>query len=179
MPSMPRACRWRTCCSKASSTAFGALRRSGACWARSCISTPGFSGSRRPTRWSRWTSATLRDDRPLAVGVAPHPTPACTLMRSLTLSLTCARYGVGPDGGTAMKSSWHTAWQGMDIAVYRNDAEVDRLHAPDIERVVLVHHGSGDSPGDLVQAVVELGDSYLIFPADTGFAGRVNFERQA
>ncbi|MDE2092379.1 MAG: hypothetical protein KGL99_04405 [Burkholderiales bacterium] len=78
-----------------------------------------------------------------------------------------------------MKSSWHTAWQGMDIAVYRNDAEVDRLHAPDIERVVLVHHGSGDSPGDLVQAVVEVGDSYLIFPADTGFAGRVNFERQA
>ena len=78
-----------------------------------------------------------------------------------------------------MKSSWHTAWQGMDIAVYRNDAEVDRLHAPDIERVVLVHHGSGDTPGDLVQAVVELGDSYLIFPADTGFAGRVHFERQA
>jgi len=78
-----------------------------------------------------------------------------------------------------MKSSWHTAWQGLDIVVYRNDAEVDRLHAPDIERVVLVHHGSGDTPGDLVQAVVEVGDSCLIFPADTGFAGRVNFERQA
>jgi hypothetical protein len=78
-----------------------------------------------------------------------------------------------------MKSSWHTAWQGLDIVVFRNDAEVDRLHAPDIERVVLIHHGSGDSPGDLVQAVVELADSCLIFPADTGFAGRVNFERQA
>lgn len=78
-----------------------------------------------------------------------------------------------------MKSSWRTAWQGQDILLYRNDQEVDRLHAPDIERVVLVHRGSGESPGDLVQAVVELGDSCLIFPADTGFAGRVNFERQA
>ena len=77
-----------------------------------------------------------------------------------------------------MKSSWRTAWQGQDIVVYRNDAEVDRLHAPDIARVVLVHRGSGESPGDLVQAVVEIGDSTLIFPADTGFAGRVNFERQ-
>jgi hypothetical protein len=31
-----------------------------------------------------------------------------------------------------MKSSWRTAWQGQDIVVYRNEAEVDRLHAPDI-----------------------------------------------
>jgi hypothetical protein len=78
-----------------------------------------------------------------------------------------------------MKSSWRTAWQGQDIVVFRNEAEVDRLHAPDIDRVVLVHRGSGDSPGDLVQAVVEIGDSALIFPVDTGFTGRVNFERQA
>jgi len=78
-----------------------------------------------------------------------------------------------------MKSSWRTAWQGQDIVVYRNDTEVDRLHAQDIARVVLVHRGSGESPGDLVQAVVEVGESTLIFPADTGFAGRVNFERQA
>jgi hypothetical protein len=78
-----------------------------------------------------------------------------------------------------MKSSWRTAWQGQDIVVFRNEVEVDRVHAQAIERVVLVHRGSGDSPGDLVQAVVEVGDSVLIFPADTGFAGRVNFERQA
>ena len=77
-----------------------------------------------------------------------------------------------------MKSSWRTAWQGQDIVVFRNDIEVDRLHAGAIDRVVLVHRGSGESPGDLVQAVVEIGDSTLIFPADTGFAGRVNFERQ-
>jgi len=78
-----------------------------------------------------------------------------------------------------MRSSWRTAWQAQDIVIYRNDVEVDRLHAPDISRVILVHRGSGDSPGDLVQAVVEIGDSVLLFPADTGFAGRVNFERQA
>ncbi len=77
-----------------------------------------------------------------------------------------------------MKATWRTAWQGQDIVVFRNEAEVDRLHAPDITRVLLVHRGSGESPGDLVQAVVEIGDSCLIFPADTGFAGRVNFERQ-
>jgi hypothetical protein len=77
-----------------------------------------------------------------------------------------------------MKPSWRTAWQGQDIVVYRNDAEVDRLHASGIERVVFVHRGAGDSPGDLVRALVEVGDDCLIFAADTGFAGRVNFERQ-
>jgi hypothetical protein len=77
-----------------------------------------------------------------------------------------------------MKSSWRTAWQAQDILIFRNEVEVDRVHAPDISRVVLLHKGSGDSPNDLVQAVVEVGDSCLIFPADTGFAGRVNFERQ-
>ena len=78
-----------------------------------------------------------------------------------------------------MKSSWRTAWQGLDIVVYRDDVEVDRVPATQIERVVLVHHGAGDSPGDLVLAVVELAQEFLVFPADTGFAGRVNFERQA
>ena len=77
-----------------------------------------------------------------------------------------------------MKSTWRTGWQGQDILLFRNDVEVDRVHAGAIERVILVHRGSGDSPGDLVQAVVEVADSILIFPADTGFAGRVNFERQ-
>ena len=42
-----------------------------------------------------------------------------------------------------------------------------------------MHRGSGDSPGDLVRTVVELDDDVLIFPVDTGFAGRVNFEREA
>jgi hypothetical protein len=78
-----------------------------------------------------------------------------------------------------MKASWHTAWHGQDIVVYRDDAEVDRLHARQIERVVFVHRDSGDSPGDLVHAVVVMPDDCLIFAADTGFAGRVNFERLA
>ena len=78
-----------------------------------------------------------------------------------------------------MKFSWRTAWQGQEIVVFREDEEVDRLNAAQIQRVVFVHRDSGDSPGDLVQAVVELTDDYLLFPADTGFAGRINFERQA
>lgn len=78
-----------------------------------------------------------------------------------------------------MKSSWRTAWQGHEIVVFRDDLEVDRLQADQIERVVLVHRGSGESPGDLVYALVEVGSDCLLFPAATGFGGRVNFERQA
>lgn len=78
-----------------------------------------------------------------------------------------------------MKPSWRTAWQGQDIVVYRDDAEIDRLPAAQIERVVFVHRGAGDSPGDLEFAIVETADQTLVFPDHTGFAGRVNFERQA
>ncbi len=78
-----------------------------------------------------------------------------------------------------MNSSWRTAWQGPDIVVFRDDEEIDRLQADQIERVVLVHQGRGDTPGDLLYALVELPQDVLLFPAETGFAGRVNFERQA
>jgi len=78
-----------------------------------------------------------------------------------------------------MKTSWHTAWQGQDIVVFRDDAEVDRFSAAQIERVTFVHRGRGDSPGDLLFAVVDLPDQTLLLPDYTGFAGRVNFERQA
>lgn len=77
-----------------------------------------------------------------------------------------------------MKASWRTAWQQQDIVVYRNDVEVDRIRGADIARVVLVHRRQGTSPGDLVHAVVVLEDDCVIFPVDTGFAGRVLFERQ-
>ena len=78
-----------------------------------------------------------------------------------------------------MKSLWQTAWRGQDIVVYRDDVECDRVHSPAIERVVLLYRGSGDSPGEVVRAVVELADEYLVFGAETGFAGRVTFERHA
>jgi hypothetical protein len=78
-----------------------------------------------------------------------------------------------------MKLQWRTAWQGQEIVVFREDEEVDRFDAAQIQRVIFVHQDSGDSPGDLVLAVVELPDEHLLLPADTGFAGRVNFERQA
>lgn len=78
-----------------------------------------------------------------------------------------------------MNSTWRTAWQGQDIVVYRNDREVDRVAASGIERVVLVHRRTGDSPGDLVRTVVETADALLVFPPETGFAGRVNFERES
>lgn len=78
-----------------------------------------------------------------------------------------------------MRSTWRTAWQGQDIVVFRDDDEIDRVHAPDIQRVVFVHRDAGESPGDLLYAVVELEEECLIFPDFTGFAGRVNFERQA
>ncbi len=74
-------------------------------------------------------------------------------------------------------STWRTAWRGADIVVFRGDAEADRVAADDIQRVVFLYRGQGESPGDLVQAVVETADECLVFPAETGFAGRVNFER--
>jgi len=78
-----------------------------------------------------------------------------------------------------MRTTWRTAWQGQDIVVFREDDEVDRVNAHDIRRVVFVHRESGDSPGDLLYAIVETEDECLVFPDYTGFAGRVNFERQA
>ncbi|MFT3666372.1 hypothetical protein [Piscinibacter sp.] len=78
-----------------------------------------------------------------------------------------------------MRNSWHTAWQGQEIVVYRDDAPVDRVNAQSIERVVFVHQGAGDSPGDLLYAIVETADEVLVLPDYTGFAGRVNFERHA
>ena len=78
-----------------------------------------------------------------------------------------------------MRTNWRTAWQGQEIVVYRDDTVVDRVSAQDIERVVFVHQGAGDSPGELRYAIVEMRDEVLVFPDYTGFAGRVNFERQA
>lgn len=76
-----------------------------------------------------------------------------------------------------MNTPWHTAWQGSDIVVFRNDVEMDRFPAAQIERVIFVHRGQGVKAGDLLFAVVELADECILLPSDTGFAGRVNFER--
>ena len=78
-----------------------------------------------------------------------------------------------------MKTTWRTLWQQQDIVVYRDEVEVDRLAASRIESVYLVYRGQGDSPGDIGVSVVELDDGYALFEAQTGFAGRVNFERHA
>ena len=78
-----------------------------------------------------------------------------------------------------MKAHWHSLLQGHHIAIHRDDVEVDRFDAQQVERVLLLYKGSGDFPGDVVQVVVELPEECLVFGAETGFAGRVNFERQA
>lgn len=76
-----------------------------------------------------------------------------------------------------MSTPWNTAWQGPDLVVFRDEKEVDRFPAAQIERVIFVHRGNGDKPGDLQFALVELPDEHILLPAETGFAGRVNFER--
>lgn len=78
-----------------------------------------------------------------------------------------------------MNLNWRTAWLGQDIVVYRDGEVVDRVHAPDIQRVIFVYRNAGDTPGDLAFALVELADEHVIFPPETGFAGRVHFERLA
>jgi hypothetical protein len=79
-----------------------------------------------------------------------------------------------------MKTTWRTFWQLNDIVVLRDEVEIDRLHGDDIARVFVVHCGRGDTPGEIVQSVVELArdGGYALFGPLTGFAGRVNFERQ-
>jgi len=74
---------------------------------------------------------------------------------------------------------WHTSWSGAHIVVARDGAEVDRIHAPEISRIVFVQPSGTVAAGDLSFALVELAEEYVVFPADTGFAGRVHFERQA
>jgi hypothetical protein len=74
---------------------------------------------------------------------------------------------------------WRTAWHGQDIVVFREDEVVDRIHTPDIERVVFVYRTPGETLSDLRYALVQLPDAVAILPLETGFAGRVNFERQA
>ena len=79
-----------------------------------------------------------------------------------------------------MRTRLHTAWLGTDLVVTREDGqEADRVAASEIERVVLVCKGAGESPGDLVYAVIETATDAVIVPADSGIAGRVHFERQA
>ena len=80
-----------------------------------------------------------------------------------------------------MKTSWRTLWQHHEIVVYRDEVEVDRLAAERIERVYLVYRGRGDTPNDIAQTIVELAGAggFALFEAETGFAGRVNFERQS
>jgi hypothetical protein len=76
-----------------------------------------------------------------------------------------------------MTHSWRTAWLGQDIVVYRDEQEVDRIDAANIQRIVFAHAGNGDSVGDLSFALIDTSTDALIVPADTGFGGRVNFER--
>jgi len=76
-----------------------------------------------------------------------------------------------------MSNTWRTAWPGHDIVLFRDDAEVDRVSAPQIERIIFVYRGAGESAGDLMHAVVETSEHCFLFPANTGFAGRINFER--
>jgi hypothetical protein len=82
-----------------------------------------------------------------------------------------------------MNITWRTAWQGQDIVVYREKAgteeELDRLHAPSIERVIFVYRSTGETLSDICYALVQLPDELVVFPLETGFAGRVHFERQA
>ena len=76
-----------------------------------------------------------------------------------------------------MGNTWRTAWQGQDIVVFRDETEVDRINAEQIQRVVFVYSGHGESPGDLQYAIVDTATDSILLPADTGFAGRINFER--
>ena len=71
-----------------------------------------------------------------------------------------------------------TRWEGEELLVLDGDVLIDRLSAREIRRVILVCDGS-DAPSDLAFAVIETADEHLVFPPESGIAGRVHFERQA
>jgi hypothetical protein len=71
-----------------------------------------------------------------------------------------------------------TRWEGADILVFCDGAEVDRIASSDIRRVILACD-RGATPSDLSFAVIDVGADHVILPAESGIAGRVHFERQA
>jgi hypothetical protein len=70
-----------------------------------------------------------------------------------------------------------TRWDGTDIAVLCGRAVVDRIAADAIRRVILVCDG-GDTPSELVFALIETAAEHVLLPAASGIAGPVYFERQ-
>ncbi len=76
-----------------------------------------------------------------------------------------------------MNLLWRTRWDGPDIVVLRDDLEIDRFAASAIERIVFVYRGAGHTPGDLLRAIVATPDRLRLLAPETGFAGRVLFER--
>lgn len=74
---------------------------------------------------------------------------------------------------------WSTQWSGTDIVVLRNEVEIDRIAAQAIRRIVFVQPPDTTSAGDAAFALVELDEEFVVFPSETGLAGRVHFERQA
>jgi hypothetical protein len=77
-----------------------------------------------------------------------------------------------------MKPMLHTRWQSMELIVSRDGHEIDRVCATDIERLIIVYRDRGDTPGDLAYAVLQTHEHDLLFPPESGIAGRVHFERQ-
>ena len=79
-----------------------------------------------------------------------------------------------------MKPVWRTCWQQHDIVVLCDDREIDRVAGDRIEAVHFLCRGGGETPGDIEQAAIRLDDGvWILAAAETGFAGRVNFEREA
>lgn len=70
-------------------------------------------------------------------------------------------------------------WRGDEIVVSRGAECIDRLPASDIRRVTLIHHGAGESPGDVRAALFQTTERAVLLRATSGVAGSVLFERQA
>ncbi len=75
--------------------------------------------------------------------------------------------------------SLNTRWEDADLLVTKNDREIDRIAAREIQRVILVCQHGRDAPSDLRYAVVETDTDHILLPASSGIAGRVHFERQS
>lgn len=77
-----------------------------------------------------------------------------------------------------MRQACQARWSGNDIVVRLNHQDVDRIGGHLIRRVIFVERRSPSSATDHAFAILELIDELILFPAHSGFAGLVHFERQ-
>ncbi|MCR5886159.1 hypothetical protein LRS03_26230 [Rhizobacter sp. J219] len=76
-----------------------------------------------------------------------------------------------------MRTPWQSTWQGPDLVVFRDDTEVDRFPAAQVERVVFVYRGQRRHAGRPDLRRGRAARRIRAAARRDRLCGRVNFER--